>query len=53
MKTILEISAEQDMKELVRILAENNYKVEVERIGTYWQHKYQIEVGEDESNTCN
>lgn len=49
-KVILVIHYETDTKELVRILAENGYEVNVKRIGYYWEHKYEVEVSKDESN---
>ena len=48
MKAILVIEYENDMKELVSILAENGYEVKVKKTGYYWEHKYQVEVSKDE-----
>lgn len=50
MKAIIVIEPESSMKELVSILAENDYEVTVKKTGYWWEHKYQIEVSEDESN---
>lgn len=55
MKAILVIQYEQNMEEIVRILAENNYTVIVKKAeypqAYYWEHKYQIEVNDNESNS--
>ena len=51
MKAVLVINYESDMKELVRILTENDCEVKVKKTGYYWEQKYQIEVSKDESNT--
>ena len=53
MKAILIVEYEDKMKELVQILAESGYEVNVKKTGDYWEHKYQVEVSKDESNTCN
>lgn len=54
MKAVLVIQFENEMKELVRILAENGYGVRVEKAGYYWEHKYRVEVvSKDESNISN
>ena len=53
MKAILVIEYESSVKELVGILIQNGYKVTVTKIGYWWEHKYQVEVRKDESNTCN
>lgn len=52
MKAMLVIEYENEMKELVRILAENGYEVKVKKTGGYcwWEHKYQVEISKDESN---
>lgn len=50
MKAVLVIEYENEMKELVRILAENGYEVNVKKIGYWWAHQYQVEVSKDESN---
>lgn len=49
MQAILVVEYENMMKELIRILVENDYEVTVKRIGGYWEHKYQVEVSKDES----
>lgn len=50
MKAILVIDYEKPMTDIVKILAENGYKVTVTKCGAYWEHKYQVEVSKDESN---
>lgn len=53
MKAILEVEFEESVKGLVSILIRNGYKVTITKTGYYWEHKYQVEVSKDESNTCN
>lgn len=50
MKAVLVIEYEADVKELVSILIQNDYKVTITKTGNYWGHKYQIEVSKDESS---
>ena len=53
MKAILVIEYENNVKELANILIQNGYEVTITKTGHCWEHKYQIEVRKDESNTCN